>query len=251
MSAILATALMAISLGAYSHAASESTILHESEQEANVHRKLELESDLDLVGHPVSYGALASSLSSKWFSGWNIPTILDEAALSRHALRLDNIAVPHPLRAAGVRRRTSLRFILNARGIGYYVTDNRLVVTTDRIARMKWLTLLPKPQPRSLVSESVVARREAAFAAGFWQVDPDVWMDPLVRALIDRDREVRFDAAYALGEMGPQAEKAIDPLISLLRENDLTLREAAVYALGACLGNRANGTGFNVRSRGG
>lgn len=79
---------------------------------------------------------------------------------------------------------------------------------------------LKKPELGSLTSPDVEKRREAVFAAGFWPLDPDVWVAPLAKAVNDDDRQVGFDAAYALGELGPPASDAIDALIQLLQSND-------------------------------
>ncbi len=195
-------------------------------QHEPVMQVLEMPSELDLTGHPISYGTLFAGMKI-----WDIRMILDEPALLRHGMRLDEIIVPE-LRAGGVSRRSSLRFILDAGGIGYYVGEKCLVVTTKHLARVKWLAQLDKPEPEALSASSVGKRRDAAFAAAFWHVDPDVWIEPLTKALLDSDRQVSFDAAYALGELGPEAAGAIDPLARLLKSKDLTLREAAVSALG-------------------
>jgi HEAT repeat protein len=74
---------------------------------------------------------------------------------------------------------------------------------------------LDAPRIEQLKSISPVVRRDAAFAAGVWQLEPRDWISPLTEALCDPDREVAFDAAFALGEYGPEAEHAIDPLLVL------------------------------------
>jgi HEAT repeat protein len=145
---------------------------------------------------------------------------------------VDDIFPYLQLHAGGVSRRSSLRFIFDAGGFAYYVDDTTLVMTTKQLARVKWVSQLEKPAPMGLDVASVTQRRETAFAAGFWRLDPDAWIGPLAKALKDNDRQVCFDAAYALGEFGPQAAEAIDPLVTLLKSKDLTLREGAVFALG-------------------
>lgn len=200
--------------------------LHEKHE--NVMRELERESELDLTGHPSPYGGFVPYIQKHW----HIRTIVDVPALGKHGIRLDDISPYDELRAGGVSRRSSLRFIFDAGGLAYYLDDKTLVVTTKHLAKVKWVAQLDKPEPKGLSAPSVGERREAAFAAGFWHVDPDVWIQPLVAALNDSDRQVCFDAAYALGAMGPQAAPAIERLVSLLKSNDLTLREAAVFALG-------------------
>lgn len=207
-------------------------------QNESVMRQLERESELDMTGHPAPLGGLVVYLSGDYLEGWNLPTFVDKPALAKHGIRLDDICPYWELRAGGVSRRSSLRFILDAGGVAFYVDDAKLVVTTKHIARVKWLEQLEKPEPKALGAAAVDKRRETAFAAGFWQLDPDVWVEPLAKALNDNDRQVGFDAAYALGELGPLAEKAIDPLVSLLRSKDLRLREAAVFALGK-IGSRS------------
>lgn len=198
----------------------------------NVNGQLQEISDLDFLGHGTSYAGLVSALSTDFL--WSIPTILDEPALARNGIDLDNMALPaSPFHAGRVSRRSSLRFVLDVGGLGYFVDENKkLVVTTKPLARVKWMTTLPKPTIEDLKAESLEKRREAAFAAGFYHLDSDVWVLPLVRALEDADRDVQFDSAFALGELGPQANDGIDALIALLKSKDLTLREAATYALG-------------------
>lgn len=187
-------------------------------------------SELDLTGHPAPYGGLVLMLGFR--EGWNLNAVTDEPALAKQGIHLFEVHPYNELRAGGVSRRTSLRFVLDTVGAAYYVDDQRLVVTTKQIARVQWLSQLKAPQPAGLRSPSVAERRDTAFAAGFWHLDPDVWVEPLCSALADSDREVSFDSAYALGEFGPQAANAIGPLIGLLKSKDLTLREAAVFALG-------------------
>ena len=165
----------------------------------NVNQQLQEISDLNFLGHGTSYAGLVYALPTGVL--WSIPTILDEPALVRNGVNLDNMALPaSPFHAGGVSRRSSLRFVLDAGGLAYFVDDNKqLVVTTKPIARVKWMTTIPKPSIKDLKAESLAKRREAAFAAGFFHLDPDVWLQPLVRALDDADRDVRFDSAFALG----------------------------------------------------
>jgi len=198
----------------------------------NVNQQLQEISDLNFLGHGTSYAGLVDALPTDIL--WSIPTILDEPALARNGVNLDNMALPaSPFHAGGIRRRSSLRFVLDVGGLAYFVDDNKqLVVTTKPLARVKWMTTLPKPSIEDLKADSLDKRREAAFAAGFYHLDPAVWLQPLVRALEDADRDVQFDSAFALGEFGPQANDAIDALIALLKSKDLTLREAATCALG-------------------
>jgi HEAT repeat protein len=198
----------------------------------NVNRQLQENSDLNFLGHGTSYAGLVFALPTDFL--WSIPTILDEPALARNGINLDNMALPDsPFHAGGVSRRSSLRFVLDVGGLAYFVDDNKqLVVTTKPLARVKWMTTLPRPAVEDLKAESRDKRREAAFAAGFYHLDPDVWLLPLVRALEDADRDVQFDSAFALGELGPQASDGINALITLLKSKDLTLREAATCALG-------------------
>ncbi len=200
----------------------------------NVHRKLEGISDLDLTGHPAPIAGLLTLIGQDEgdeLAGWNIQVLVDEHALTRHGIRLDEL-VPSELHASGVDRRSSLRFVLDSCGLGYYVGDKCVVVTTKPIAQIGWLSELPKPTPNSLKSDTIVERRNAAFAAGYRHIDPDTWIEPLTKALHDPDRQVAFDAAYALGVLGPQADRAINHLLKMLKSDDLTLREASVSALG-------------------
>lgn len=210
-----------------------------SENHANVMQRLERVSELDLVGHPSPLIGLLWLIEDEEGgedAGWNIPVKVDRHALIRNGIRLEELSSrgrsTGGLRAGGVSRRSSLRFVLSANGLAYYVDDAHLVVTTKEIARAKWLEKLPKPKLETLVNGSITERRDAAFALGFWHVDPDDWAEPLASALTNTDRDVSFDVAYALGEMGPQAEKAIDALLKCLKSEDLTLREAAVFAVG-------------------
>jgi HEAT repeat protein len=210
-----------------------------SENHASIMRRLERMSDLDLVGHPSPLIGLLQLVRIEEggdFNGWNIPVIEDRQALRRCGIRLEDLISSGfntgGLRAGGVNRRSSLRFVLGVSGLAYYVNDKHLVVTTKEIARAKWLGELPKPKLDVLKHGSVPERRDAAFALGFWRLDPEVCVEPLVKALTDTDRDVCFDAAYALGEMGPAADKAIGDLLKLLKSEDLTRREAAVFALG-------------------
>lgn len=210
-----------------------------AESHTTILRRLERVSDLDLIGHPAPMIGLLQLIRFEEgddFNGWNIPVIEDRQALMRHGIRLDELVSSGlstgGLRAGGVRRRSSLRFVLDASGLAYYVNDTHFVVTTKEIATAKWLGELPKPKLDVLRNGSVAERRATTFALGFWHLDPEVWVEPLVRALTDTDRDVCFDAAYALGEMGPPADKAVGGLLRLLKSKDLTLREAAVFALG-------------------
>jgi HEAT repeat protein len=205
-----------------------------AQNHVNVMGRLDRVSKLDFLGHPAPLKGLLWLIEHKEgdeFAGWSIPVTVDRQALMRHGIRLDELVLSE-LRAGGVRRRSSLRFVFGVSGLAYYVNNENLVVTTKEIARAKWLGELPKPRLKSLGTGSVAERRDVAFALGFWRGDPDVWVNPLVQALTDTDRDVRFDVAYALGEMGPTAEKAIVDLLKLLKSEDLTLREAAVFALG-------------------
>lgn len=196
----------------------------------DVLRALERVSDWDFTGHPGSWAGIPLVIDNP--NGWNIRTVVDEPALAKYGIQFGDICPYYELRASGVSRRSSLRFILDSCGLAYYVEDAKLTFTTRHIARVKWLTQLDCPKPKSLMSDSVDDRRTAAFSAGYWNADAGVWVEPLARALSDSDRQVRFDAAFALGELGPEASKAIDPLISMLKSKDLTLREGAVFALG-------------------
>jgi formylglycine-generating enzyme required for sulfatase activity/serine/threonine protein kinase len=198
----------------------------------NVNGQLQEISDLNFLGHGASYAGLVSALSTDFLG--SIPTILDEPALARNGSNLDNMALPpSPFHAGRVSRRSSLRFVLDVGGLGYFVDENKkLVVTTKPLARVKWMTTLPNPTIEDLKAGSLEKRREAAFAAGFYHLDPDVWVLPLVRALDDADRDIQFDSVFALGELGSQANDGIDALIALLKSKDLTLREVATYALG-------------------
>lgn len=165
----------------------------------NVNQVLQEISDLKFLGHGTSYAGLVDALPTG--SLWSIPTIVDGPAFARNGIDLDNMALPaSPFHAGGVSRRSSLRFVLDAGGLAYFVDDNKqLMVTTEPLARVKWMTALPKPSIEDLKSESRDQRREAAFA---------------------------------LGELGVQANDAIDALTTLLESKDLTLREAATCALG-------------------
>jgi len=197
----------------------------------NVMDELRRPSNLNFEGADANFAGLLDALETVF--DWKVKTIVDEPALAKNGIRLENIGFPYHFRAGGVSRRSSLRFMFDAGGLAYFVDGNkRLVVTTKPLARVKWLSQLRKPEPRDLVAGSLNDRREAAFAAGFWHLDPEVWVQLLVNALEDTDRDVRFDSAYALGECGPLAKSAIDPLCALLRSDDLTLREAATFALG-------------------
>jgi HEAT repeat protein len=217
---------------------------------AAIQKELETVSRLDFIRHPVSLGSLVSVLVSYAKFGsidesqkddessakiWsNISMYVDEPAFAKNGVDLDNTSFFGPggeLRAGGVSKRSSLRFVLDACGASYYVGDEQLVITTKSVARASWLAQLTKPDPASLGSNFLDERRRTAFAAGFWSLDPDVWVEPLIRSLRDPDRQVAFDSAFALGELGPLANRAIVPLIDVLTSNDLTLREAACYAI--------------------
>ena len=200
------------------------------EQPLYVISELDREGDLDFMGHPVSFGGFVYTLESDL--SWQIPTIVDERALDDHGVYLHKIVIPQ-VHAGGVRRGSSLRFILDIAGISYYVDGNQhLIVTTKRIARVKWQTQLKEPHLDDLSAASLRRRRETVFAAGWWHVDPAIWTAPLIVALQDEDIDVQFDAAYALGEFGPQGSKAIDGLVAMLRSKQPALRVAAAYALG-------------------
>jgi HEAT repeat protein len=198
----------------------------------NVNEQLQVVSNLNAMGHGASYAAFVFALPTDFL--WSIPTIVDEPALANNGINLNNMALPaSPFHAGGVSRRSSLRFVLDAGGLAYFVDNNkRLVVTTKSLARAKWITTLQEPTIEDLKAESPEKRREAAFAAGFYHLDPDVWVLPLVNALDDVDRNVQFDCVFALAELGPQAKAAIDGLTALLKSKDLTLREGATWALG-------------------
>jgi len=195
----------------------------------DVVQQLERESEFDFTGHPVSLGAIVAYLDSSM--GWNVRTIVDESALARHGTNLDNVASPDEIRAGGISRRSSLRFVLDFGGVAYYVGDKCLIVTTKQTARVKWIGQLRHPTLNELCAPSIRTRRDAAFAAGFWHLDAGLWIKPLATALKDCDRQVAFDAAFALGEIGPQASGAVNSLVDLLKSQDLRLREAAVVAL--------------------
>lgn len=163
---------------------------------------------------------------------WGIPLTVDDTGFRKSGIHLGEIVFSGRLQAGGVSRRSSFRFVLDRAGVGYFVDDNRrLVVTTKPLARVQWLAQSKKPQLEDLGSPSVEVRRETVFAAGFWNIDPELWEQPLVSALEDADRDVRFDAAYALGELGPQASASIDALCGLLKSEDLSLRDVATYAV--------------------
>ena len=197
-------------------------------------RVLDRESNFNLAGHATSFGSLEAYLSLRGYVGisLSIPIEIDQFALFKQGIDLDELAPYSELHAGGVSRRSSIRFIFDAGGVGYYIDGQRLVITTKQVARTRWLLQLKKPEMESLASPDVEKRREIVFAAGFWPLDPDVWVEPLAKALNDDDRQVSFDAAYALGELGPPASDAIDALIQLLQSNDPRRREAAAFALG-------------------
>jgi HEAT repeat protein len=185
---------------------------------------------LDIVGHPATYFGIKEYIGGPL--GWNVPTVVDEPALTKCGVRLNSIWPYSQLRTGGISRRSSLRFVLDKGGLAYYVNDSRVVITTKQLARVKWQTYFAKPEPASLDSSSIADRREAVFAAPFWHLDPDLWIMALANLLDDVDRQVCFDAAYALGEFGPQATGAIDQLVTVIRAKDSTRREGALFALG-------------------
>lgn len=181
-------------------------------------------------GPDANAGGLAFFLASQ--EGWKIPTVVDEAGLRRIGVDLNRIPLPERLESSGISRRSSLRFVLDLLGIAYYVErDKGLVFSTKHTARVLWQEQLGKVMPENLQADSIDLRREAAFAMGFWHIDPDSGVNDLIAALDDSDRDVRFDAAFALGELGHQAEKSIDALCRIVKSDDLTLRQGAAYAL--------------------
>jgi hypothetical protein len=199
-------------------------------RKVDVKQELQRVSNLTLSGPDLNFEGLIIGLDN--VLDWNIPLIVDDASLKKYAVQLSEVDFPTTVEAGGITRRSSLRFVLDLGGVAYFVDDNRrIVVTTKPHARIQWLTQLNRPTAQDLSATSVEVRREAAFSLGFYDIDPQDWVSPLVRALDEADKDVQFDAAYALGELGPQADTAIDPLLRLLRSNDLTLRAAASNAV--------------------
>ena len=200
--------------------------------------KLRQVSNLNMSDSPdLNYEDVVSSFEEVF--QWGIPLTVDQVGLRKFGLHLNEIRFSGSLRAGGVSRRSSLRFVLDLAGIGYYVDDNRrIVVTTKPLAKLQWLSQLRKPQLQDLNALSVDVRRDTVFSAGFWRIDGEHWEQALVSALEDSDRDVQFDAAYALGEIGAQETATIDALCKLLQSDDRTLREVATYSM-AKIGPRA------------
>lgn len=100
-------------------------------------RVLDRESEFDLTGHPASWGALVTYLELRGYRdlGLGIPIEIDQFALSKQGVDLDNLGPYWVLHAGGVSRRSSLRFIFDAGGVSYYIDGQRLIVTTKQVAR--------------------------------------------------------------------------------------------------------------------
>lgn len=161
-----------------------------------------------------------------------VPIYVDEPALMRNGIDLyGSTSWGFSLRVEDISLRSSLRFILDAYGVSYFVGEGQVVVTTKPIARAIWMSQLDQPDPALLLSGTLDERRATAFAAGFWSIDPAEWIAPLANSLDDTDRQLVFDATFALGELGPTAKLAIEPIIDNLRSSDEAIREASVVAL--------------------
>lgn len=209
-----------------------------------IQKELEVVSVFDFEGHSSSLGGFvlllaeypkleAGLLGPEGFWG-PIAVLVDEEALRRNGVDLYRVTFFGPggqFRAAGVSRRSSLRFILDSCGVAYYVNDKQVIVTTKEIAKSVWLAQLAEPAIAQLSSKNLSERRSLVFTLGFGGIDAESWVGPLISLLRESDREVVFDAAFALGGFGPRAKDAILPLIQLLGSRDLTLREAACYAI--------------------
>jgi len=169
----------------------------------------------------------------------NVPIYVDEPMLVRNGIDLDDTTSwGFYILARRVSLRSSLRFILDSYGVSYYIGEQQVVIPTKANARAVWLSQLKRPEPNMLNSGTLDERRATAFAAGYWSIDPDKWLGPLIHSVLDTDRQIAFDAAFALGELGPLAEAAIGPLVDNLHSTDPAIREASVNAL-AKIGPRA------------
>ncbi len=196
------------------------------EQLGEIADKLLIQSEFDFVGHPANYASFVILLRSPM--GWNLPLVLDRHALARRGINLDNAVVPS-LRTAGMSRLSALRILFDAVGLGVFVDQGRVVISTKDIAVLKWKRVLEKGDLRALTSKSVARRRAASFAAAFQDLDHPEWRQALKKALHDKDREVRCNAIYAIAQ-GTTGTDSGDDIVRLIRSDDLQIRETAVYA---------------------
>lgn len=202
----------------------------------SVFEKLQLDSDLQVIGHPLAMSDMLSLIyvadpdMAEFIQSWQIPIAIDRKRLARAGITLDRIVIRR-FYGLGVCRRSALRLILAEASLGYAVIDNRIILTTKEIADSLGNSVSDRPTILGLTHADVMVRRNITFAAGNLQLDVNEFLAPLIAGLHDEDRDVRFNSAYAIAGFGADADGAVKDLVEILVADDPTMRQVAKYSL--------------------